>query len=75
MGNYLKANFLNRICQGEINSDLISKNQAVNILGSMQGGYNVEILTKLLDNEELGHIACQELKNTLLIFDYYYWII
>ena len=38
----------------------------------MQGGYNVEILTKLLDDEELGQVACQELKKTLLIFDYYY---
>ena len=70
--SYIKANFLNEICNNNITTNLINKREAVRILGTMQGGYNVEILTKLLDNDELGHYAFNELKKTLLIFDYYY---
>ena len=69
--SYLKANFLNRICKDEINCNLISKYDAVKILGTMQGGYNVEILTNLLDNDELAGFASQQLKDTLLVFDYF----
>ncbi len=69
--SYVKANFLNRICNNEINCDHIDKKHAIKILGTMQGGYNVEILTKLLDNDNLSQYACNELKNTLLIFDYF----
>ncbi len=70
--SYIKANFLNRICNGSVNIPSISKEHAVHILGTMQGGYNVEILTKLLDDEELGFHAYDQLKRTLLVFDYYY---
>ena len=38
----------------------------------MQGGYNVEILTNLLDNHNLAELASNELKKTTLIFDHYY---
>ena len=38
----------------------------------MQGGYNVEILTNLLDNHNLAQLASNELKKTTLIFDHYY---
>ena len=70
--SYLKANFLNKICLNKINTDLIDKKQAISILGTMQGGYNVEILTKLLDNHNLAEFASNELKKTTLIFDHYY---
>ena len=69
--SYLKANFLNRICKDEINCDIINKYDAIKILGTMQGGYNVEILTNLLDNDELAGFASQQLKDTLLVFDYF----
>ena len=69
--SYEKANLLQKICNGEIQSSLISKTSALEILGTMQGGYNVEILSKLLLNEELGKQACEQLKSTILIFDYY----
>lgn len=38
----------------------------------MQGGYNVEILTKLLEKSETGLDAYKQLENTILIFDNYY---
>ena len=68
----IKASFLESICKKEKESPLISRNKAINILGSMQGGYNVRPLINLLDNEELGKNACEELKNIILIFDYFH---
>lgn len=35
----------------------------------MQGGYNIETLVALLDDAELGAIAAEQLKHTLLMFD------
>ena len=39
---YVKAAFLAAIVKGEATSPLISKKKAVEILGTMQGGYNVQ---------------------------------
>ena len=66
--SFIKANFLKDICDGTTRCD-ISKTQAINMLGTMQGGYNVNVLTDLLDDENLAELACNELKDTLLIFD------
>lgn len=35
----------------------------------MQGGYNIETLVALLDDAELGAVAAEQLKHTLLMFD------
>ncbi|MGB1271023.1 MAG: bifunctional aconitate hydratase 2/2-methylisocitrate dehydratase, partial [Endozoicomonas sp.] len=43
--------------------------KAVQLLGMMLGGYNIETLIELLDNTELGELAADQLKNTLLVFD------
>ena len=45
----IKAQFLNDICHDKIKCDIIDKKHAIQILGTMQGGYNVEILTKFFD--------------------------
>lgn len=66
---YEKAKLLNDICNERVFCDIISKNDAVKILGTMQGGYNIDILTNLLDNEELAQSASNELKQNILIFD------
>ena len=39
---YVKAAFLAAILKGEASSPLISKKKAVEILGTMQGSYNVQ---------------------------------
>lgn len=67
----VKASLLSDICYEKINSNIINKEEAVKLLGTMKGGYNVDILVELLENEELGHLAAEELKNTILIFDYF----
>ena len=66
---YVKAAFLSAIAKGEANSPLVSKERAVYLLGTMLGGYNVAPLIELLDNEELGGLAAEALKKTLLVFD------
>lgn len=66
---YVKAAFLNAIVKGEATSPLISKERAVYLLGTMLGGYNVAPLVELLDNAELGGLAADALKKTLLVFD------
>lgn len=68
-GAYVKAAFLADIATGKAASPLISAEHAVELLGTMQGGYNVAPLIELLDNAALGQTAADALKKTLLIFD------
>ncbi len=66
---YVKAGFLSAIVKGEDSSPIISKEDAVKLLGNMHGGYNIVTLVDLLDDAELGAQAAEELKHTLLMFD------
>lgn len=66
---YVKAAFLADIVKGKTKSPLISQSDAVKLLGTMQGGYNIETLLTALDNSELAPIAVEALSKTLLMFD------
>ena len=66
---YVKAGFLADITTDKTNSPYISKQEAVMILGTMLGGYNIQPLIKCLKNDELGEVAANALSTTLLIFD------
>ncbi|UYM16401.1 bifunctional aconitate hydratase 2/2-methylisocitrate dehydratase [Endozoicomonas euniceicola] len=66
---YVKAGFLSAIIRGETGSPLIDNQKAVKLLGMMLGGYNIETLVSLLDSTELGELAAEQLKKTLLVFD------
>ena len=66
---YVKAAFLADITEGKTSSPYISKNDAVEILGTMLGGYNIQPLIKCLKNDELAKTAVKNLSKTLLIFD------
>ncbi|TPG76175.1 bifunctional aconitate hydratase 2/2-methylisocitrate dehydratase [Pseudomonas arsenicoxydans] len=66
---YVKAGFLSALAKGEAKSPLIDKKRAVELLGTMQGGYNILTLVNLLDDAELAPVAAKELKHTLLMFD------
>ena len=66
---YVKAGFLSAVAKGEATSPLLSKERAAELLGTMQGGYNIATLVELLDNAELGATAAEQLKHTLLMFD------
>ena len=50
----------------------MSKAKAAQLLGTMQGGYNIESLVSLLDDAELAPIAVKALSHTLLMFDAFY---
>ncbi|MCO1692281.1 bifunctional aconitate hydratase 2/2-methylisocitrate dehydratase, partial [Pseudomonas aeruginosa] len=66
---YVKAGFLSAIAKGEDSSPLIGKFRAIELLGTMQGGYNIATLVELLDHAELAEAAAEQLKHTLLMFD------
>jgi aconitate hydratase 2/2-methylisocitrate dehydratase len=69
---YVKAGFLAAIVTGKTTSPIVSKQQAVRLLGTMQGGYNVAPLVALLEDKELCELAAEQLKKTLLVFDAFY---
>ena len=66
---YVKAGFLSDLTKGETESPYISKEDAVEILGTMLGGYNIQPLIDCLEIDELADAAAAALSNTLLIFD------
>ena len=66
---YVKAGFLSDLTKGETESPYISKEDAVAILGTMLGGYNIQPLIDCLGIEGLADDAATALSNTLLIFD------
>ena len=66
---YVKAGFLAAISRGEAESPLVDAVTAVEILGTMLGGYNIEPLIAALDDEALASTAVTALSHTLLMFD------
>ncbi|MFT5452296.1 MAG: aconitate hydratase 2/2-methylisocitrate dehydratase [Enterobacterales bacterium] len=66
---YVKAGFLTAITKGEATSPIISKEAAVELLGTMLGGYNISTLVELLDDDSLAELSAKQLKHTLLMFD------
>ena len=66
---YVKAAFLTAVAKGEANSPLISNVRAVELLGTMLGGYNIVSLIEFLDNDELAPAATNALSHTLLVFE------
>lgn len=72
---YIKAAFLADIAKGLSHSPLITPQQAVELLGTMLGGYNIQPLIEALDDETLAPTATKALSHTLLIFDAYHDVI
>ena len=71
---YVKAGFLTAIVKGEATSPILSAERATELLGTMQGGYNIETLVELLDVDALAPIAATGLSHTLLMFDAFYTV-
>jgi aconitate hydratase 2/2-methylisocitrate dehydratase len=65
----VKASYLAAIAFGSETNALISRARATELLGTMLGGYNVAPLVQLLDDAEIGSVAANALKHTLLVFD------
>ncbi len=66
---YVKAAFLNDVVQGNVSCSVISKTEAIEILGSMMGGYNVPPLVEALKIAEVAGAAAEQLKNTILVYN------
>ncbi|MGB5918948.1 bifunctional aconitate hydratase 2/2-methylisocitrate dehydratase [Arcobacter sp.] len=66
---YVKAAFLNDVVQGKVTCSVISKSEAIEILGKMMGGFNVLPLIEALKVEETAADAAKQLKNTILVYD------
>ncbi len=65
----VKASYLAAVAFGTEKTPLITPQRATELLGTMLGGYNIHPLIELLDNAELGPVAAEGLKHTLLVFD------
>ena len=68
----LKAGFLDAIAKGDEKNTLISRAKATELLATMLGGFNIKPLIDLLEDAEVGTVAAEGLKKTLLMFDYFH---
>ncbi len=69
---YVKAGFLAALAKGEVSSPILSARKATELLGTMLGGYNIEPMIELLDDDDLADVAAAGLKKTLLMFDAFF---
>ena len=65
----VKASYLAALAFGSEVNPMIPRARATELLGTMLGGYNVAPLVQLLDDAEVGAVAADALKHTLLVFD------
>jgi aconitate hydratase 2/2-methylisocitrate dehydratase len=68
----VKAEFLADIARGNSVCPLINRVKAVELLGTMLGGYNINPIIDALDDAELAPAAVKALSHTLLMFDAFY---
>ena len=68
---YVKASWLTAIVNSEKYSKSISPEKAIEILGTMIGGYNVNSLVEIIQgkNSLLAKKAAEVLKNIILVYD------
>ena len=70
---YVKASWLSAVAQGNTSSPLVSPAEAVQLLATMIGGYNVGALIELLSSSDpaIAETATIGLSRTLLVYDAY----
>ncbi|MGZ5182790.1 MAG: bifunctional aconitate hydratase 2/2-methylisocitrate dehydratase, partial [Ramlibacter sp.] len=68
----VKASYLAAVAHGTEKCMIISRAKATELLGTMLGGYNISPLIDLLDDAEVGAVAADALKKTLLMFDQFH---
>ena len=68
---YIKASWLTAIVNGEKHCKFINSQKAIQILGTMIGGYNVNSLIEILKskNNLLAKEAAKVLKDIILVYD------
>ena len=70
---YVKADWLSAVAQGKTSSPLVQPVEAVQLLATMMGGYNVGALIELLSHGDaaIAEAAATGLSRTLLVYDAY----
>ena len=70
---YVKASWLSAVAQGQASSPLVPPLEAVRLLATMIGGYNVGALITLLASPDpaIAEAAASGLSRTLLVYDAY----
>jgi aconitate hydratase 2/2-methylisocitrate dehydratase len=70
----VKASYLAAVAHGTEKCELISRQQATVLLGTMLGGYNISPMVDLLDaaDADVAQAAADGLKKTLLMFDQFH---
>ena len=70
---YVKADWLSAVAQGKTSSPLVQPVEAVQLLATMIGGYNVSALIELLSHGDaaIAEAAATGLSRTLLVYDAY----
>src|SRR4051812_34239217 len=68
----VKASYLAAVAHGTEKCAVISREKATQLLGTMLGGYNISPLIDLLDDAQVGAVAAEGLKKTLLMFDQFH---
>ena len=68
---FIKAGFLNDIANNNTQSPYVSDDYAIELLGTMLGGYNVQSLIALLETKK-APLAVKALSKIILIFDAFY---
>jgi aconitate hydratase 2/2-methylisocitrate dehydratase len=71
---YVKASWLSAVARGASSSPLVSPVEAVRLLATMIGGYNVGALIELLSSADasIASAAAEGLSRTLLVYDAYH---
>ncbi|MCK5524610.1 MAG: bifunctional aconitate hydratase 2/2-methylisocitrate dehydratase [Thiomargarita sp.] len=67
----VKAKFLASVAKKQLTCPSITRTQATELLGTMLGGYNIQALIDLLDDNTQAPVAGKALSQTLLMFDAY----
>ena len=67
----VKAEFLAKLAKSEETCALVSRTKAVELLGTMLGGFNIKPMIDVLGDAEVGAVAAEGLKKTLLMFDFF----
>jgi aconitate hydratase 2 / 2-methylisocitrate dehydratase len=68
----VKASYLAAVAHGTEKCLVLSREKATQLLGTMLGGYNISPLVDLLDDPQVGKVAADGLKKTLLMFDQFH---
>jgi len=67
----VKADWLAAVGKGTIKSPAVSRQDAVAILGTMLGGYNVGPLVEALSDPSIAAAAAEALKKTILVYGHF----